>query len=288
MYWLVVALGIALVAVPLTRGSYVQLFRLRVQAWWLLVLGVGLQIALELVDFSADRIDDVGFGLVMLSYALILAFCFANVRVPAMVIVGVGVAMNATVIGLNEGMPTRAEMVETAAGREVDRPVERTVWERPESDEDLAPVLGQVIPLPDNDIDEALSPGDLVIAVGILGVFIAGSRRKRAPKAEPELDIPEFVAAPAPPRTTEEPGVDAGLRTVLAEPAESAASAADLARRRPPAPPAARPTHPAPPPVTPRPEPQRSESAHPAADEWEEWRKELRALAGELDDEREE
>jgi hypothetical protein len=255
VYWLVGALALALLAVPLTRGSYVQLFRLRFQAWWLLVVGVGLQITLELVDFSADRIDDVGFGLVMLSYALILAFCFVNLRVPAMALVAVGVAMNATVIGLNEGMPTRDETVERPSGREVERPVERTVWEQPESDDDLLSVLGQVIPLPDNEIDEALSPGDLVIGAGIIGVFVAGSRRRRTPASsepEPDLDIPEFVEAGGPP-TEPIPAVELPAR--------------ESELRQPP-------------------RPSRSTSAHPAADEWEEWRKELRALAGELDNDR--
>jgi hypothetical protein len=275
MYWLVGALAIALVAVPLTRGSYASLFRLRIQAWWLLALGVALQITLELVDFSADRIDDVGFGLVMLSYALILAFCFVNVRVPAMALVAVGVAMNATVIGLNEGMPTRDETVERPSGREVERPIERTVWERPESDDDLVPVLGQVIPLPDNDIDEALSPGDLVIAVGIVGVFVAGSRRHRArPRTdiEPEVDIPDFVeaAGPTEPVAETEPGVGAARVPQPRRRSSPARRGLSEARRRPPAPDA----DPSPPiPAT-------------AADEWEEWRKELRALAGELDEDR--
>lgn len=247
MYWLVVTLAIAVLAVPITRGSFVQLVRLPIQSWWLLVVGVGTQITLELVDVSADRIDDVGFGLLMLSYALILAFCFVNLRVPAMAIVAVGVAMNATVIGLNEGMPTRDETVETATGREVERPVERTVQERPESDDDLVPVLGQVVPLPDNSVDEALSPGDLVIAAGVIGVFVFGSRRRARADTRP-------VPAPTP--------------------KAERAPAAPMTAARPP---------PVPKPTRARPRPART-----AADEWEEWRKELRSLAGDLDDDHKE
>jgi hypothetical protein len=263
VYWLVVTLGIALVAVPVTRGRFRQLGRLRIQSWWLLVLGLGVQVALELVEVSADRIDDIGLGLLMFSYALILAFCFLNLRVPAMAIVTIGVAMNATVIGLNEGMPTRDQTIETQTGREVERPVARTVQERPESDDDLLPVLGQVVPVPDNPIDEALSPGDLVIAAGVIGVFIAGSRRRR-PEATPE-SAPELDTEPVP--------------VIEPEPVSEVAADSEPQPER---------THAPPPPAAPlEPEP-RPEPAHPAADEWEAWRKELQSLAGDLDDDREE
>jgi len=260
----VATLVIALVAVPVTRGSFRQLTRLGVRSWWLLVLGLGLQIALEIVELSSDRIDDVGFGLLLLSYALILSFCFLNLRVPAMAIVTIGVAMNATVIGLNQGMPTRDHTVETKTGHEVERPVTRTVQERPESDDDLLPVLGQVVALPDNAADEALSPGDLVIAAGVIGVFVAGSRRRRPVEAseperkpEPKPDtepVPVPVAKPEP--VEPEPVVE---REPAREPVPTEISSG--------------------PPLEVEPEP-----PHPAADEWEEWRRELRRLAGDLDD----
>jgi hypothetical protein len=179
VYWLAVALGVALLVVLATWGSFPRLLGLRLQSVWLLVAGLGAQIALELFDFSAPRRDDVGFGILMASYALILAFCFVNLPVRGMAVVTVGFAMNALVIGLNEGMPTRDHAAETASGREVERPVDRTVKERPESDEDLLPFLGQIVPLPDNRVDAALSFGDLVIAVGVVNVCFQGSRRRR-------------------------------------------------------------------------------------------------------------
>jgi hypothetical protein len=91
---------------------------------------------LEFVDVSKDRIDDVGFGRLMGSCGLLLAFCLVNLRVPAMWIVTVGIALNTVVIGLNEGMPTRDREVTTASGRTVEQPIERSVKHRPESDDD--------------------------------------------------------------------------------------------------------------------------------------------------------
>jgi Family of unknown function (DUF5317) len=179
VYWLAVTLGVAVVAMLVTGGRPTRLFGLPVQSLWLLIGGLGIQIELELVDLPADRVDDVGFGLLMLSYALLLAFGFVNLRLRGMAIVTIGIAMNAVVIGLNEGMPTIDRRVELRSGREVERPVERTAKERPESDEDLLPFLGQIVRLPDNPVDDALSPGDIAVALGVLVVFVAGGRRKR-------------------------------------------------------------------------------------------------------------
>ena len=149
MYWLAVAVGVALLAMFATGGRVVRLLNVPVQALWMLLVGLGIQIALALVDFPSERIDDAGFGLLMFSYALLLAFTLANFRLRGMAIVTVGLAMNAVVIGLNEGMPTRDRQVENRAGQEVERPVERTAVERPESDDDLVPFLGQIIRLPE-------------------------------------------------------------------------------------------------------------------------------------------
>jgi Family of unknown function (DUF5317) len=176
-----VAGGVAIAVVLVTRGSLRQLLRLKIQAIWMVVLALGIQIALEFVDLPKDRIDDLGYGLLMASYGLLLAFCFVNLRIPAMWIVGLGVALNTLVIGLNQGMPTRVREVTTALGRTVERPIERTVKHRPESDDDLLPFLGDQIVIPE-PVDEVISVGDVVLALGIVSVCYFGSRR-RVPRA---------------------------------------------------------------------------------------------------------
>jgi hypothetical protein len=175
-----IAGGVAIAIVLVTRGSLRQLLRLRIQAVWLVVLALAIQIVLEFVDLPKDRIDDLGFGLLMASYALLLAFCFVNLRIPAMWIVTLGVALNALVIGLNQGMPTRDREVTTASGRTIDKPIERSVKHRPEGDDDLLPFLGDKIVIPE-PIDEVISVGDIVLAFGIVAVCYRGSRpRPRA------------------------------------------------------------------------------------------------------------
>jgi Family of unknown function (DUF5317) len=259
VYWLAVAVGIALLAALITRGNPFRVLRLPYQGVWMLVVGLGVQIALEFVEFSADRRDDLGFGLLMGSYTLLLAFSFVNLRVRGIWLVAIGLTMSTVVVGLNEGMPTRDREVEPRRGREVERPVERTVTERPESDDDVLPILSQRIPLPENRVDHALAPGDLVIAAGLVLVFALGSRRprrrarRRGTRSGRAAPVATRRAPVGPP-----------------EPRWSAFPAARLRASHSPPRAVAQ--------VEPDPEPR---------DQWDAWKQELRALAGELNDEHE-
>lgn len=170
--------GVALVVVLVTRGSLSQLFRLPIQSIWMVLVALGIQILLAFVDIPASRLDDLGFGLVMASYAFLLAFCFVNLRISLMWVIGVGIALNALVIGLNQGMPTRDNEVTTRSGRTIEEPIERTAKHRPESSDDLLPFLGDRLQVP-SPIDEVISIGDVVIGLGIILVCYQGSRVRR-------------------------------------------------------------------------------------------------------------
>lgn len=179
--------GVALVVVLVTRGSFSQLFRLPIQSIWMVLVALAIQILLAFVDIPANRLDDLGFGLVMASYAFLLAFCFVNLRISMMWVIGVGIALNALVIGLNQGMPTRANEVTTRSGRTIEDPIERTAKHRPESGDDLLPFLGDRLQVP-SPIDEVISIGDVVIGLGIILVCYQGSRvrRRRSSSARSE------------------------------------------------------------------------------------------------------
>lgn len=170
--------GVALVVVLVTRGSFSQLFRLPIQSIWMVLVALAIQILLAFVDIPASRLDDLGFGLVMASYAFLLAFCFVNLRISMMWVIGVGIALNALVIGLNQGMPTRDNEVTTRSGRTIEEPIERTAKHRPESGDDLLPFLGDRLQVP-YPIDEVISIGDVVIGLGIILVCYQGSRVRR-------------------------------------------------------------------------------------------------------------
>jgi Family of unknown function (DUF5317) len=187
-----IAGGVALLIVLVTRGSFGQLLRLSIQSVWMVVVALVIQITLAFVDIPSDRYDDLGLGLVMLSYGLLLAFCFVNLRISMMWVIALGIGLNAVVIGLNQGMPTRDREV-TRAGRTVDEPIERTVKHRAESDDDLLGFLGDKLVVPE-PVDETISIGDIVIGLGVISVFYAGSRVRR-PDAKRSTTRAERTAA---------------------------------------------------------------------------------------------
>ena len=155
---------------------------MRIAAPWLLGGGLLIQIALEYIDFPRNEIERVGYGFLMASYVLILAFCIANIPTRGFAIIAVGIAMNTLVIGLNQGMPTKP-IGNDAAGNRVRKPVEQTVKHRQERADDLLGFLGDKILFP-KPLDTLVSLGDLVITVGILELTYHASRRRALPTNE--------------------------------------------------------------------------------------------------------
>lgn len=173
--WLLLATLIAAVLVLLlTHGSPSQLSRLRVSAIWLLVAGLAIQAALEYISFPRDQIETIGYALLMASYGLLLAFCTTNLSTRGFGVIAIGIAMNALVIGLNQGMPTKP-IGNDAEGNRVFKPVQQTVKHRQQRGDDLLGFLGDRILFP-KPLDELVSFGDLVIAVGLCELIYYGSR----------------------------------------------------------------------------------------------------------------
>ena len=185
----VVALVLALVLVPLTGGSFKRLARLEFEAPWLLFVGLGIQLVVELTPIvPASRADDVGFALLLVSYVAILSFGVLNVRITGMSVVTIGIALNVLVIALNQGMPYRAP-----EGTKL----ETTVKHRPERKEDLLTVLDDRIVVP-GPLEESVSFGDLILAVGIIDVTFRASRRVRRTARTPATRNPDLETLPTP------------------------------------------------------------------------------------------
>lgn len=182
-----VAIVVAIVVVPLTGGRFARLTDIRLRRVWLLFAGLGIQILLEVVDLPRARFDDVGLTLLLLSYVFIIGFGLSNLLLTGMGVITVGIAMNAFVIALNQGMPYKVPEGQQA---------ETTVKHRPERSDDVLPALGDTIVLGD-PVNAAISFGDLVIAVGLVDLTYRASRRPRrslrrgsdgGDDAEPEPD----------------------------------------------------------------------------------------------------
>jgi hypothetical protein len=180
----VATIALAVIVVVATKGSFERLSRLHFRMLWLLFLGLAIQIVLEVVEFPKDRIENVGFAILLVSYVAILGFCVVNRSVRGMTIVAVGVALNVLVIALNQGMPTKDDVHERN-GREVHVPIEQTVKHRPEEDDDLLGFLGDVITAPSFP-NQQFSIGDIVMGIGIVDLCFEGSRvpRRRGVKRE--------------------------------------------------------------------------------------------------------
>jgi hypothetical protein len=212
-----VALAAALVVVVVTKGSFRRLGRLPVEGFGMLFAALAIQVALGLVDLPRSRVEDVGFGLLVLSYACLIGFCIANLRIRGMSVILVGIALNAIVIALNQGMPANGPTRVDAQGRVMSR-IETSVKHRPERPGDLLTVLDDRIMMP-SPFHEILSFGDLILAVGLIDVCFWASRpeedawlsafaapptarrraRDRAPDAAaPRVTPPAPAPAPAP------------------------------------------------------------------------------------------
>jgi chromate transport protein ChrA len=168
---------VAVLVVAVTKGSFQRIGRIHLNALWLLLVALIIQVALELVDFPAQRIDDVGLAILLTSYVLIFAFCFLNRHTGGMVIIAIGVALNVLAIALNGGMPTKDE-VQRRNGRDVHVPIERTVKHKPRESDDKLPFLGDVITAPGVP-NQQFSVGDIVIGIGVVDICFEASRRPR-------------------------------------------------------------------------------------------------------------
>lgn len=168
-----IAVAVALLIPAVTRGSYSRLVNTRWHLAPLLVAGLVIQLFLEFVALPRDRWHDLGFGLLMASYVLILGFAFRNIVLRGMGVVIVGIACNALVIGLNQGMP-----VDVPAAWENRTWTEATVKHHPQQPDDRLLFLSDVIVL-DEPFNTVLSFGDLIVAVGLCDVAFWASRKPK-------------------------------------------------------------------------------------------------------------
>ena len=194
-----IAIVLAILIVPLTGGQFRQLSRIRLRRPWMLFAGLLLQIILQVIDLPRARYDDIGLTILLASYVLIIGFGLSNLLLTGMGVITIGIAMNAFVIALNQGMPYRVAEGEKA---------ETTVEHRPEKSNDLLPELGDYIVL-GSPVNASISFGDLVIAVGLIDLTFRASRRPRRSRSRTresdddlETDV-DLTTTPEPESTLE-------------------------------------------------------------------------------------
>jgi hypothetical protein len=190
MLVLAVAVAIALLLPLLTGGSYTRLVMTGWRWGGLLFAGLVIQLLLEYIDIPESRWHDVGFGLLVASYVLILGFCAGNVLLRGMAVVLIGVACNFLVIVLNQGMAVRIP-----DDWKNEAWVTETIKHHPEREDDQLMILSDIIVLR-SPFDAVLSFGDLILAVGLCDVTYWASRKPKRTLTDPD--------APEPPEPTPE------------------------------------------------------------------------------------
>jgi hypothetical protein len=145
--------------------------------------------------------------LVLFSYAVLLAFALANLRLTGMAVVSLGLALNALVISTNEGMPVDPVAVVAVGLARSDQLVGADLgparrWQEPD---DRLAVLGDVVPVA--VLDEVVSFGDLVLAMGLANVGFrllrpasgrrSGASRRRGGRTWSRFGLPAGPWAPA-------------------------------------------------------------------------------------------
>jgi hypothetical protein len=195
MLVLVFALLAAALVPLLTLGSYKRLIETDLHWGWLLAAGLAIQIGLEYYTLPRQYWHSIGFGLLVASYVLILSFVARNLLLRGMGIVFIGIACNAVVIGLNQGMPVKLP------AEWKNRPItQATVKHHPQQPGENLLILSDII-IVKGPFDVVMSFGDLILIIGLCDVAYNASRdpkrrREKTRRALQERDSPAGQSVP--------------------------------------------------------------------------------------------
>jgi hypothetical protein len=181
MRLVLVAFALALLAGFLTGGRIGRLGQIRVRWGALAMVGLVLQL-----------VSGPGRVLPLLclfaSFALLIVFAVANLRVAGFPLILVGILLNLTVIGVNLGMPVdRAALVASGQADTLEMLVEQGgAKHHLAGADDRLLFLGDVIPLA--PLRQVISLGDVFTYGGVMWLIVAGmhgfgrhGRRDRVP-----------------------------------------------------------------------------------------------------------
>lgn len=169
--FLTISVVLALLVPAASRGSFTALLQQRWYWKWSLAAALVLQSVADRLPHPGDH--DLGFGALVASYVLLLAFCSRNLIKTGMAVVMIGIAMNTATIVTNHGMPVAVPQVWGSPAE-----FTPTVKHHAQSSATSLYWLSDVIYL--QPTDQMISFGDLVLAVGLVDVAFHGSRKRRS------------------------------------------------------------------------------------------------------------
>lgn len=151
-------------AVALLRGGSLKALA-DTQFDWLWLLFAGLAIQLTAQIWAPEWLDGAtGTAVIVFSNVLVVAFLIANRRMPGMVLIGLGLALNVVVIAANGAMPVSVSASRTAGVDPPPRGIADVEHERLDEDTKL-PWLADVLAIPKTH--EVFSVGDVVLGLGV-------------------------------------------------------------------------------------------------------------------------
>lgn len=196
----VVAVLAALAWARLREGRLDRLAALRLREPWLLALALAAQVAGAL---AGGRLHAVGLAA---SALLVLGFLGRNRRLRGTGLVALGLLTNALVVAANGAMPVSLAAAD-AAGAQV-QAVRDGADPRhlPMGPGTRLRALGDVVPVPLPVRPEVVSPGDLLVAAGLVRLLLraAGPQGRprqvgrRLPQPRPPATIPRSGPSRAP------------------------------------------------------------------------------------------
>lgn len=157
-----VTLGIAVVVSLLRGGSLRRLADSDLRWTWLLFAGVAIQVVVDLAAARGLIGGALSYGGIAASQVVVLLWVLVNRRRRGMALVGLGLLMNAVVIGANGAMPVDPDAMRRLGVE--DRGVAPGKHELMTAETRL-PWLADVIPVP--PIRTVVSVGDVVLALGV-------------------------------------------------------------------------------------------------------------------------
>lgn len=188
MFLVAVVIAASIVAGRIAGGRLAGLAEIRPRWWGLAFVGLAMQAA-PIPEPPGRAGDLTAAGLIVGSYALLLAFAFLNARLAGAPLLVIGLALNLAVIAANGGMPVSEEAL-LASGQPQAVALLRAHPDAKHhlmTPEDLLTPLADVIALPP-PIAAVVSVGDLVIYAGVAWFVVSAMR------------APTAAAAPAPAR----------------------------------------------------------------------------------------
>jgi hypothetical protein len=149
--------------------------------------------ALALVGLALQFITGPGDTSLYLSFALLIVFTVANIRVFGFPLILAGVLCNLLVIGTNGGMPVSAHALEASDQGQFLGDLENNPYPKHHlaTEDDLLRFLGDVIPVP-TPVAQAISLGD-ILTYGGVGMVIVGAMRTVPARREDPVEADEAV-----------------------------------------------------------------------------------------------